>query len=77
MLLHLRDQLSRLAVVAGRNLDAECAVDLGKRVREHGVEHDALDLDDRAGVAAVLGLVGHESPGAWSGKAAQAKRAPA
>ena len=53
MLLHLRDQL---AVVG---LDAERAVDRGQPVREDGVENDALDLDDAAGVL----LVGHfESP---------------
>ena len=44
MLLHLRDQL---AVVG---LDAERAVDRGQLVREDGVEDDALDLDDAAGV---------------------------
>ena len=67
MLLHLRDQLDRALAVGRRRLDAERVVDLGQLAREHGVEHDALDLDDLAGVAAVLRLVGHESPGAWAG----------
>ena len=57
MLLHLRDQLARAAVLLG-NLDAERVVDLGELVREDGVEHDALDLDDLARVLAVA-LVGH------------------
>ena len=49
MLLHLRDQLAGAAVL-DRNLDAERVVDLGELVREDGVEHDALDLDDLARV---------------------------
>ena len=56
MLLHLRDQLARAAVLG--DLDAERMVDLGKPVREDGVEHDALDLDDLSRVLAVA-LVGH------------------
>ena len=56
MLLHLRDQLARAAVLG--DLDAERVVDLGEPVREDGVEHDALDLDDLPRVLAVA-LVGH------------------
>jgi len=56
VLLHLRDQLSRAAVLG--DLDAERVKDLGQPVREHGVEHDALDLDDPSRVLAVA-LVGH------------------
>ncbi len=62
VLLHLRDQLSRPAAVLGDG-DAEGVVDLGKLVREDGVEHDALDLDDLSRVRTAA-LVGHESPGA-------------
>ena len=53
MLLHLCDQL---AVI---RLDAERVVDRRQLIREDGVEDDALDLDDAAGV---LFFVGHESP---------------
>jgi len=60
-LLHLRDQLHGAFAVWRRRLDLERVVDLRQAVREDGVEHDAFDLDDPAGVA-VLGLVGHESP---------------
>ena len=56
VLLHLRDQLARAAVLG--DLDAERVVDLGQPVREDGVEHDALDLDDLPRVLAVA-LVGH------------------
>ena len=56
VLLHLRDQLARAAVLG--DLDAERVVDLGQPVREDGVEHDALDLDDLSRVLAVA-LVGH------------------
>src|SRR5581483_9482774 len=55
VLLHLRDQLA--GAVLGRNLDAKSVVDLGQPVREDGIEHDALDLDDLSRVLAVL--VGH------------------
>ena len=41
--------------------DLEGGQDLGKVLREDGVDHDALDLDDLAGVPAGL-LVGHCSP---------------
>jgi hypothetical protein len=56
MLLYLGDEL---ASVDG---DAECVVYLGQSVWEHGVEHDALDLDDAAPITAVRACVGHESP---------------
>ena len=56
VLLHLRDQLARAAVLG--DLDAERVEDLGQPVREDRVEHDALDLDDLPGVLAVA-LVGH------------------
>ena len=52
VLLHLRDQLARAAVLVG-HLDRERVVDLGQSGREHGVEHDALDLDDLPDVLAV------------------------
>ena len=55
MLLHLGYER------AGLELDLERGQDLGKAVREDGVDHDALDLDDLAGVQAGL-LVGHCSP---------------
>src|SRR5262249_8903869 len=42
MLLHLRDELAAL------DGDAKRAVDLRQPAREHGVEDDALDLDDAA-----------------------------
>jgi len=56
VLLHLRDQLSRPALLG--DVDAERVVDLGELVREDRVEHDALDLDDLPRVLAVA-LVGH------------------
>ncbi len=56
VLLHLRDQLARAAVLG--HLDAEGVVDLGKPIGEDGVEHDALDLDDLSRVF-VFALVGH------------------
>ena len=56
VLLHLRDQLSRPALLG--DVDAERVVDLGELVREDRVEHDALDLDDLPRVVAVA-LVGH------------------
>src|SRR5579862_3545057 len=59
VLLHLRDQLARAAVLG--HLDAQRVVDLRQPAREDGVEDDALDLDDPAG--ALLGLrSGHASP---------------
>ena len=56
VLLHLRDQLARAALLG--DVDAERVVDLGEPVREDGVQHDALDLDDLSRVLAVA-LVGH------------------
>src|SRR5438034_919428 len=56
VLLHLRDQLARAAVLG--DVHAERVKDLGQPVREDGVEHDALDLDDLPRVLAVA-LVGH------------------
>src|SRR5581483_492486 len=50
MLLHLRDQLDRLAAVLRRNGDAKRRVDLRQAVREDGVDHDTLDLEDLADV---------------------------
>ena len=47
MLLHLRDERP------GRKLDLERGEDLREALGEHGVDHDALDLDDPAGVDAV------------------------
>ena len=61
VLLHLRDQLPAPAFLQG-HLDRERVVDLGQPLMEDGVEHDALDLDDLAGVLAVGGCVGHASP---------------
>src|SRR5262249_7652634 len=43
-------QLERGALGVGRDGDADGVVDLGERVREDGIEHDALDLDDLADV---------------------------
>src|SRR5207248_7915544 len=51
VLLHLRDQPARAAVLG--DLDAERVKDLGQPVREHRVEHDTLDLDDLPRVLAV------------------------
>ena len=65
----------RAAAVGRRDLDRERVVDLGQRVREDGVDDDALDLDDPARVRAFLSVVGHGSPGRRSrrpeGSAAQ------
>src|SRR4029079_4568178 len=51
MLLHLRDQLARTAVLA--HVAAERVLYLRQPVREDGVEDDALDLDDFSRVLAV------------------------
>ncbi len=67
MLLHLRDQRSRRAVWLG-HLDGESAVDRGQPIGEDGVDDDALDLDDPAGVRGRFSVVGHDSPRA-KGKA--------
>src|SRR5579862_3469943 len=64
MLLHLCDQLARLAVL--QQLDAQGVVDLRQPVRKDGVEHDALDLDDLAGL---FFRGGHLSPYAVSASA--------
>ena len=61
VLLHLRDQRGR-AAVGGRHVDAQSRVDLRQALVEDGVEHDALDLDDRADVRRA-GLLRHGSPG--------------
>jgi peptide chain release factor 1 len=47
VLLHLRHERPVL------DLDLERGQDLRKSLREHGVDHDALDLDDPAGVVSV------------------------
>ncbi len=52
VLLHLCDEREARAVGAG-DLDLEGVEDLGQGVREHRVDHDALDLDDLAGVGTV------------------------
>jgi hypothetical protein len=52
VLLHLGDQRADGASLVGE-LDAERGVDLGQAVRKDGVDDDALDLDDPAGVRAV------------------------
>ena len=61
MLLHLRDDGPRLLPVLRRDVDPQCGVDLGEAFREHDVDHDALDLDDSAGLLGAL--FGHGSPG--------------
>src|SRR5262249_19564165 len=58
VLLHLGDQ--RAAVGP---LDAKRGVDLRELVREDGVDHDALDLDQAADVLAAAVALGHGSPG--------------
>jgi hypothetical protein len=52
VLLHLRDQGARLLALAGGDIDAEGRVDLGQALGKHRVDHDALDLDHLADVAA-------------------------
>ena len=47
VLLHLADQRAAVAAV-----DRDRVVDLGQLVREHGLDHDALDLLDAAHVPA-------------------------
>ena len=62
VLLHLRDQRPRAAVGVG-DLDLESRVDLRQQFCEDDVDHDALDLDDRADVpAVVLFSVRHSTP---------------
>ena len=51
VLLHLCDEDAR-RICAG-DLDLDRRVDLGKLVREDGVDDDALDLDDPARVRAI------------------------
>ena len=60
MLLHLCDQGACLLITERRDLDPQCRIDLGETFGEHGVDHDALDLDDLAGL--LDALFGHESP---------------
>ena len=72
MLLHLRDQRARRAVWLG-HLDGEGAVDRRQRVGEDGVDDDALDLDDPAGVRGRFSVVGHDSPGAKGRARAEAR----
>ena len=59
VLLHLRDE-RRGRAVGPVDLDLDGVEDLGQAVREDRVDHDALDLDDLAGVGTVL--AGHGSP---------------
>jgi hypothetical protein len=66
MLLHLCDQRACLLVSERRNLDPQRGVDLGETLGEHGVDHDALDLDDLAGL--LDALFGHVSPGELKGR---------
>ena len=61
VLLHLGDDGARLLPVLRRDVDAECGVDLREAFREDDVDHDALDLDDPAGLLGAL--FGHGSPG--------------
>ncbi len=64
VLLHLGHERRRLRALRSGDRDLEGVVDRGQGAREHGVDHDALDLDDAADVAAVavLGLLRHGSP---------------
>ncbi len=74
VLLHLRDEGGGRAV-RPRHCDLEGVEDLGQVVREDRVDHDALDLDDLAGIGTVLGR--HDSPGvalSTSVKAARMRR---
>ena len=59
VLLHLRDE-RRGRAVGPVDLDLDGVEDLGQAVGEDRVDHDALDLDDLAGVGTVL--AGHGSP---------------
>ena len=59
VLLHLRNE-RRGRPVGSVDLDLDGVEDLGQAVREDRVDHDALDLDDLAGVGTVL--AGHGSP---------------
>ena len=56
----------RLVPSGLRDVDREGGVDLGKPVCEDGVDDDALDLDDPAGVRAGRSVLGHGSPVARS-----------
>src|SRR4029079_13450816 len=75
MLLHLRDQIA-----AVRARDAYGRVDVGEPVRDDGVDHDALDLEQLAGLSAVRRHVSsapvlvrvQSRPGARRGEAAPA-----
>jgi hypothetical protein len=60
VLLDLRDQRPGLFAVLTRNLDTNGVVDLGEVPGKDGVDDDALDLHDAAGLLSVF--VGHESP---------------
>ena len=61
VLLHLGDQ--RRSAIPPRYRDVEGAVDGGQLVLEHGVDDDALDLDDLPDVVAVT--VRHVTPLCW------------
>jgi hypothetical protein len=56
VLLHFCDER------AGRRLDLEGGQDLGKAIREDGVDHDALDLDDLPQVATGRARLRHVAP---------------
>ena len=80
VLLHLRDQRPGLLAVARGNVDPSRVVDLRQRAGEHGVDHDALDLEQLADalLAAVrCRLLRHaspERPGREVGRATRRKR---
>ena len=57
VLLHLGDQHAALGA-----LDPERGVDLRELLGEHGVDHDALDLDQAADVLGAAVALGHVSP---------------
>src|SRR5919202_4397829 len=65
MLLDLRDEVDRRAAVLLGRLDPQRRVDLRERLREDGVDHDALYLDDLADVARASVRLRHGSPGGW------------
>src|SRR5262249_13938831 len=73
MLLDLGDQRARLLLVPFRDVDSQRVVDLREPAGEDGVDDDAFDLDDPAGLLRVS--VSHCSPKATAVTDARTARA--
>jgi hypothetical protein len=66
VLLHLGDEVEGAAAVLFGDRNAQRVEDLRQLLVEHGVDDDALDLDDLADVVFPV-LISHRSPGRFPG----------